>query len=1013
MNKFEKSMDNLNKTKEIISISEVNVTLRRQIDELQNSYSSLQKKSNNKILELEKKIDIINDENFRLKRENERLGLAKMTATNEVVYLTHNFENKTDMTLIERLQTTEKEILKLKKQLSDKKTNETAQTENLSFISLRKENERLNKLIDQKELEIVSAETTINEQKLQLEKLSSQKVTIEPPTIKEIKVSKKIENNETNEFILDQTDVKNDLNNDLIDEQTFNKAISVFENVFMNESNDFSFINDQKSRLNSIISKIQLILTENNSPSPSDSLTSNEKNRNSVVNEDDFKIDIKDLSCKINSIINNTFIDESEDHDSSSSKISNHDDEVEEHILKKIRNVNSQLVSLKEELTKSKENENNILSQLKNALDFIRSFSNSKSFNLNEINERIKNIEEFLNNQNPPINIPSLFNQKGSIQSKLNSIYQFVSEDELKEQPFKELFTIFEIILTVNSLLFEKNEEITHFYNKVLLEKEKAEISKDVNRRNNEDRINYLLEKVSSLLKKEVISKSLEDNIEALCDQNEELKLQVHLLEANNKTLQETVDEIFSKDDKKRFQKKINELITKYDKLKFKYQRMKSKDSDLIQKLKIELNNVLEQLEKSEIIERELQEQKLKIEKLKNKKESIESLSQKLNESELDKNEIKLKLTSAEGQIQRLTLAEETATTQIVELNAKVQSLREKNQKLKQENETLQNQNRNEISNLRQRNQKLEKDYKKNIDEVKHENDDLVHQNEKFKLELSKIEEIKREWQTKIAKANYAEKSLASQLEECQKALKLYREKADSHQNNQKTSYFQELNEKKAELTKCRERFINCFQIENCDSKPLLEIINEFFHYYNPSQIKDYKDCCEVLSIQQNEKLSPIIHKLSCKLIDTRKSLKSKQIEINRLTFDLGSLSDSLQLFKAERKDHEQLKKWLNTLYVMMKRGVLPPNDFDQLKKEFEEAIINISKPDNLLNKIDIMRMEKRILVDERLSKLINLKNVPKLGSIRPVSLVLIFSRKVLQMSGNIQTPISSKGTSP
>lgn len=79
---------------------------------------------------------------------------------------------------------------------------------------------------------------------------------------------------------------------------------------------------------------------------------------------------------------------------------------------------------------------------------------------------------------------------------------------------------------------------------------------------------------------------------------------------------------------------------------------------------------------------------------------------------------------------------------------------------------------------------------------------------------------------------------------------------------------------------------------------------------------------------------------------------------------------------------------------------------------EIEEMIyINFLKPSCLQLKLDLMRTEKTILTDDRIRKLVSIesfcdvvnnsqRNNEKVRSLRPISIVILFARRVCELSG-------------
>lgn len=201
-----------------------------------------------------------------------------------------------------------------------------------------------------------------------------------------------------------------------------------------------------------------------------------------------------------------------------------------------------------------------LLGQLKNSMEFIRSFLKSKNFNKDTIIEKCSEIDNFLKKQKPAPKIVTLFTNEPSISeqmktfiqirnnanSKIESLSKSQNLDEIAgeyKEMIKILYNLFKAVLTVNSLLFENVKELAKMYQKVSSEKDSLQIKNEMIEKNCDERLSYISSKLSTfLLKVESNSPStetqkqdekqspispdfIEEGIEKLCQQNIDLKL--------------------------------------------------------------------------------------------------------------------------------------------------------------------------------------------------------------------------------------------------------------------------------------------------------------------------------------------------------------------------------------------------------------------------------------------------------------------------------------------------------
>ena len=627
---------------DLASISEINSLLRRKVDSLKMNLSLIQEKANNRIIKLKKVI-----KELKIENENLQIKLEKEKDKNRKI--------KNKITLFQA---------------------EPQANKSLSFVA--KQNDNLKKILDDKELEIEAAKTKINEMHIENENLKLQ----------------------INQFQSLQTDGE-------INKQTNSNVLAILENALNTETNNIKLLNEQRNNLFSLVLKLLDLSGEINKtpiPKSTSDLKKGEKNENKV-NE----TSIINLFRKINNIIG--FHNDKETETDIM--------KMEDTICENIKRLYNKTIELDEKLPNSAPSNIGIyndllLHQLKGAVDFIMSLSNSKRFDKRTILEKCTDIDGFIqkisnpndiqNYKNFPPSYPSVFNSSSNnyVRNQLECIFENVSDQDLKtKSPFKEFYTLFECVLTVNSLLFEKNNEIDEHLHNVLALNEKEEADKLRYQKMYHDKILYLSSKISSHLQlNEILSydnnnqqaqvflkdnqnkyeNSLEENIDILCDQNNLLNDKVKDLEFQNSELKKQFD---SNLDVKQLQIKIIDLESELRSQKSRVKRKASRDEKLIQSLKIELEKRNMYQQKNSLLENENKELKEKINKYKSLKNLNINLANKLKEAERKNQIFKLKQKELESSNQRIKRCYEESNLKLAEFKERTEKFERKKKSIK------------------------------------------------------------------------------------------------------------------------------------------------------------------------------------------------------------------------------------------------------------------------------------------------------------------------------------------
>ena len=965
---------------DLASISEINSLLRRKVDSLKMNLSLIQEKANNRIIKLKKIIK-------ELKIENENLQI--------------------------KLQKEKDKNRKIKNKISLFQAEPQA-NKSLSFVA--KQNDNLKKILDDKELEIEAAKTKINEMHIENENLKLQ----------------------INQLQSLQTDGE-------INKQTNSNVLAILENALNTETNNIKLLNEQRNNLFSLVLKLLDLSGEINKtpiPKSTSDLKKEEKNENKV-NE----TSIINLFRKINNIIG--FHNDKETETDIM--------KMEDTICENIKRLYNKTIELDEKLPNSAPSNIGIyndllLHQLKGAVDFIMSLSNSKRFDKRTILEKCTDIDGFIqkisnpndiqNYKNFPPSYPSVFNSSSNnyVRNQLECIFENVSDQDLKtKSPFKEFYTLFECVLTVNSLLFEKNNEIDEHLHNVLALNEKEEADKLRYQKMYHDKILYLSSKISSHLQlNEILSydnnnqqaqvflkdnqnkyeNSLEENIDILCDQNNLLNDKVKDLEFQNSELKKQFD---SNLDVKQLQIKIIDLESELRSQKSRVKRKASRDEKLIQSLKIELEKRNMYQQKNSLLENENKELKEKINKYKSLKNLNINLANKLKEAERKNQIFKLKQKELESSNQRIKRCYEESNLKLAEFKERTEKFERKKNQLKLENEKLNIQMRTDIPQLKEQNNKLEQEYKNLLSEQNQKNFDLKIKNNLLEKQIEDINELKAKCHKEIAHANLEKKNAKLELLDSQNALQQYKTQFNERLEQMKNKHESQIKMYINEFEQCKQILYNFLVDHNNENynhlnsnESIVSIVNQLIKLYNPKYIKDYQMCTSILS-NENEKykqMKKIYNIQKSKLLINENTTKNNEMKNNecyplfvKLTKFTNEYEKTQKMLEVQTKEAnklhyemqknlnhsktneedvifyknllEKLRKRLASLFLSLNKGkIIPPNDIEALIIAIEEATyISKVKPDNAFMIIEILRTEKQILTNGYIQKVLNNMN--------------------------------------
>lgn len=1061
-NQFAPQMDKLTISDEEVAIRNENLEWRLKYETMEGNYQS-------KIKELNQIVEYLKEKNRNL----EKISPAEDNSNLEIFAeygVSPYSQNKNASTATEKqLQTAQNEILRLRKlvEFEKSKNNHSFQLvsdnelEKDKYSIIKKENEILKKLLDQKALELANAETSITTLQIELSKLKcSQKVSPQQLQMPQIKSEK------DNAFDKSSNPIDN--------------HFETYELIFTENMESISQLSNQRNRLIGLVrSYEQICRAEDSAISKLQEGVKTEKIQH-IESETKQKV-LRDLFHRVTSLVQmpDKQLLSSPTYDGKILEVIQNllDDNDELNQLIRIQSnstgsgMNSQSLSetfgskcysdanslsiIEKPSSHSIEIRNDttevVLGQLKNAFDFLHSLLKSNtSFNKEEVISKCIEIEHFLNLQKtPPKSIASIFTNEETISEQMKTFLRIRSNTKKEvakangdlesiqkenDQMIKILYTLFKGVLSINSLLFDRNHNLEKA-NQILNNDIVKEIAiKEATIRKVNERLHFLGTKISTQIgQKENDNISLEDEIDKLCTENADLKEEIEKQTGIIDNLNLEIDKHLSEIEQTKYEHEcdLHRVKGQMKRVQRICNQLKQKDETIIAQLRAELDEALETIKQGNRFETDLAEHKKKLSKYKEMKNELKTLHAQLKEEKQLAEQNQLKLNSAESQVRRLTNSIAEKDLLMKEMKEKLEKVKSAKKALKNENCLLNEKNQNELVQLRNRNDEIQKEMKTVFDELNDENDQLRNTITNMSKELVAAEEMKKETVQKVAQLSVQLANVKVQLKDCQAALKNSQNSSEQRVDAIKSYYDLELTKQKDEMEKCRKQFITIFSIENIDlnahnsltsytvdstNVPLNELVNTFVSFYEPQKIKDYEKCRQILKVKSSSSLFTSVKSLLKSYAECNRSLRNAKKEINRVTSNNDKLLSDFDEHKFRLLKDQTILKRIYSVYNLLKKNSPSANnsvdtyslDYNQMMNEIQEVIyFNVINPNSVHFLLEILRAEKMIFANRRLNRLVFMESNhpkdnqhPEVVTIAPLTLTILFVLRISKLSG-------------
>ena len=606
-----------------------------------------------------------------------------------------------------------------------------------------------------------------------------------------------------------------------------------------------------------------------------------------------------------------------------------------------------------QELQKKSSKYDIIFIEYEKILHFIKNISYSSP----EIIPQCLKFEEILNE-----NLKNQFNYKKevSFNNNYNSDYvksiflQFLTEKDIQNSPIKELYSLFCATIEINK----------HLYEQLFSSNQKIQY-------NNKELYNKINEK--------------DEKIKELLLEKEQIQKELNLyLPEHNGTIKDGISQINEKS--KTFNEKMNyNNIQKYKK---KIKLLKNKvinEQDKRIQISLEAKNQIDQA--IEILTR-TNDSSNNFQYILNLQKENKLLKEKNLEFEKNYNnllfknkELTEKLTNFENnQIQNENILNEN--------KIKFNSLIKINKKLKKNlTKILKNEKKTEY-NFQNKINNIEINKNKLINELEEKNNKLNLENNDFIEKLNNKNNIDPQI---IINSQLKEKNYLMKIEELSKAIDNINQSNSKNLLNLKNQYEEEINL----INNKYDEVISYFKNQ------LSSINKEIFHINisNDDIITSFdylkENCLNLFIKSQNYE----IENKNENIINN--NIQKIHNEINELKLKNEQLLIQNKYLEEFNKETNDWRKWSKIIFSQLKGRNIPYPSFLEIKNSIEEGVLAATGVQKVIRNIDLLRREK-IIINPYIRFPIKILNRDDVQSLRPITICLIFGKRLLLFKGII-----------
>lgn len=993
--------------------------------------------------ELHERLNKLEAENAMFKnqleqQQSQQVEIDSLLKENEQLQESHDSEiqgvlkqqSQAFVDLKSKLKSTEKKLIKadkeignLQRQLQEQERQKYETSDKLSesikgdndFEEFRIQMKSMTNRMHEKDLKLTELETTIRELKFEQDEINDE--------CRKLKIEKQ-------QLLLELKQKSNQLNED----SSIQQALSIFEDIIKDQNITISQLSHRQQVLLNLIhaydeasqdfeQSMQQISKDNNQ------LANENASMNRELSESKNAIsEVQELSNQIQDIVPNELINQINDFDDLS---------PQEQIIELVTKMNDKASSTQtEELSQSTSQHSEtsrelvLLGHLENAIKFIRTLSggakSSKSNSLldNETQTLIltqcarigKFIEENTYSQDFP-HITSIFDPSET-KNQLQLFFDFIDENEVDNTPIRELYALFNAVIETNRLLFEKNQELIHQASESAankLQNENETLKELLNQQNAmiedaSERLNDFIEEPA-----QDFFSNLEIFIERYLDLNERIEASHQEIDNLKKEIQEQAKpqkEIGKDPQVPQLQTKIRQQQKLIRELQNQIQEEKDSQNKFREDASSHLDDAIASLQKAQEEQHEMEQLKAKINKLQIYKQQAAKLSNQVKKLNSQIHQLEMEKETVEAQKGRIEESNYQFLDQIDDLKRANSRLQDKNSALSSQVKELKVNNEQVLQSIKKRNEELSHRYDKRLKDMETE----IYQAQNRLVELQgnivQLKNEKTEQQITIAKMKLQERSQNIKLSQIEE------------QNKRKIESIE--NQKQAQTLALKAAFDNDYQALQDEFQDaainLREVIEKGFDidFEEQLSVQNLVFALSNLIDQQNDILQDALstrRKFDIKseaslneiMSDLQMQNKDLSQNLSRAKQELETIIEQLELIKKENEEltttnqiQGEWVNWSKIMYRQITMGQSPPYSPKDIKFALEEGLIASIGHRTLLRRLQLLRVQKRIFLCHEPSTLEY--NDEQVNSIRPLALVLLFTRRLQTYSGRLPT---------
>ena len=549
------------------------------------------------------------------------------------------------------------------------------------------------------------------------------------------------------------------------------------------------------------------------------------------------------------------------------------------------------------------------------------------------------------------------------------------------QSPFAELLALVSVLVEVNSILLDNVDELKIAQSQGLCHEEREELMSQIDELQHyklqADEVESQAEEIKHAEKVMAqLKQDYEQRIASLERESAKAKNELKLFKKQcrsergrfYKRADKVVDEI---------EHRVVENQMEYEENLGKLNDENQEYRDTIERLRDEHGNDIQKLADIIIAKKE----KIKLEKEKNR-----SLQENLHELNSQLLQWQHKCAQKDADIDDIKTAN-------AELNEKLDRISGKAQRRKEELKFVQSEKVDVIDEIRQRNEELKEKYDSVICQLETDLSKTRGEYESMSQELKTVSEVKQQLLMEKARLSVSEKALRMKVEALTSALERERADYQARKAAMQASFNGTVQAKEKELVEYKSAFS--------------EVVTESLHMSpDDVSVQDFASAVNDRIEEIREQKSVSIECKACdKLAD---ELEKKDAEIKSLR---GQISEFVQQNKKLRDVDAKLanassenaawEKWSKSLYSQVTLSPAPKlATASEIRSALEDSVLSSVSHGPMNRKLDILRSEKKLLNRFRINAIRGYSDRSKCRSLRPVMIVMIFKKRVEQLSG-------------